>query len=99
MKYLLVYYLTNTFANISASEVNIPRADPDGILSGILNLTYMLTGAAAVIALIISGWMYVMSNGNAQTVEKAKNGILYSIIGIIVVASAFTITQFVIGRF
>ena len=96
MKYLFIYYMAQA---IDAGRVDIPNVNPDNILNGVLNLVYFLTGAAAVIALIISGYMYVTSSGNAQMVEKAKNGIIYSIIGIIVVASAFTITQFVIGRF
>lgn len=97
MKYLLFYYIANT--NLSADRVDIPKVNADGILEGVLSLVYFLTGSVAVITLIISGFTYVVSNGNAQRVEKAKNGIIYSIIGIIIVASAFTITHFVIGRF
>lgn len=98
MKYLLIYYFLQVPTGIDSSRVNIPQSNPDSILSGVLTVVYTLTGAIAVIMLIISGYMYVMSGGNAETVKKAKNGILYSVIGIIVIVSAFTITQFVTGR-
>lgn len=99
MKDFIGYQLIALMANIDASKVGLPQSKPDAVLTGVLNLVYMITGVVAVVALIISGFMYVASSGNAETVKKAKNGIIYSIIGLIVVASAFTITHFVMGRF
>lgn len=99
MKDFIGYQIISLMAQIDASKVGLPQSNPDTVLTGVLNLVYMITGVVAVIALIVSGFMYVASNGNAETVKKAKNGIIYSIIGLIVVASAFTITHFVMGRF
>ncbi|MNL79813.1 hypothetical protein D3C87_2065000 [compost metagenome] len=53
----------------------------------------------AVIVIIIAGFIYTTSGGDAGAVKKAKNMVLYSVVGIVVIALAFVITQFVAGRF
>jgi len=52
-----------------------------------------------VIVIIISGFMFVTAGSDSNTVTKSKNAILYSVIGLVVIMSAFVITQFIIGRF
>jgi type IV secretory pathway VirB2 component (pilin) len=70
----------------------------NAVLSGILSTVYTAAGIIAVIAIIISGYMYTTSNGNPENVRKAKNGIIYSVIGLVIIFSAATITWFVLGR-
>ena len=53
----------------------------------------------AVLVIIFAGYMYVTSGGDPAAVTKAKNAILYSVVGLVIVALAFVITQFVIGSF
>jgi hypothetical protein len=43
--------------------------------------------------------MYATSAGDSGRVTKAKNALTYAIIGLVVVLLAFTITQFITGRF
>ena len=90
--------ILNYFA-ITALEIGIPEIDANTLLNNGLNLFYIITGAVAVLIIIIAGFMYATSNGNPDTIKKAKNAILYAVIGLIVILLAFTITQFVIGRF
>lgn len=77
----------------------ISTASAGDILNGVLSTVYWLGGIIAVIVIIISGIMYATSEGDAGKVQRAKNAILYSIIGLVFIAMAFTITHFVIGRF
>ncbi len=93
------YFLLQFAQKIDAGEVGIPTGDGDDLLKNGLNLTYFLAGAIAVIVIIIAGIMYVVSSGDAGRVAKAKNLLLYSVVGLIIVISAFAITNFVIGRF
>ena len=53
----------------------------------------------AVIVIIIGGFMYITSAGNTDRIKTAKNAILYSVIGLVVVITAFIITRYVIGVF
>ena len=86
-------------AALNASELNIPtnRAN-NAALSDILGVVYFLAGAVAVISIIIAGIYYVAANGDSGRVTKAKNTIVYSVIGLVIVMSAFIITRFVVGR-
>ena len=48
--------------------------------------------------LIYGGYLWMTARGNEETLEKAKKIIRGSIIGIIIVFSAYAITYFVISR-
>ena len=63
-----------------------------------LTTVYTITGMVAVIVIIIAGYIFATSNGNAAKAQKARQAILYAVIGIIVVLMAFAITQYVIGN-
>lgn len=93
------YYLLQFAQKIDAVDSGIPTMDGDTLLSNGLNLAYFLAGAVAVIVIIIGGVFYTISNGDAGRVAKAKNLILYAVVGLILVMAAFGITNFVIGRF
>jgi len=84
---------------LSASEINIPSQSANDTFVNILHLTYFLAGVVAVIVIIIAGFSMVVSGSNPTSIAKARNAILYSVIGIVVILSAFMITQFVVGRF
>ena len=53
-------------------------------------------GVASVIVIIIGGVMYTTSSGDQQKVTKAKNTILYGIIGLIIAVLAYGIVNFVL---
>lgn len=84
---------------IDAGEVGISDVSEDVLLVNILNTAYFLGGLIAVIVIIIAGLTFINSGGDASSVVKAKNQILYAVIGIVVILVAFTITNFVIGSF
>lgn len=92
-------FITQFAQKINAGDVGIPTNSGDSILTNGLNLTYFLAGVIAVIVIIVAGIMYTTSSGDASKVTKAKNLLTYSIVGLIVVLTAFVITNFVIGRF
>ncbi len=84
---------------IDAAGAGIIDTDADKLLTNSLNLVYFLAGAIAVIVIIAAGIMYTASAGDPSRISKAKNLITYAIVGLVVVLSAFLITNFVIGRF
>lgn len=87
--------------HIAPSDIGItdPVRNADNALLNILNTTYLWAGIICVIIIIIGGYFYVISNGNAANVKRGKDAIMGAVIGLIVIIFAFTITQFVIGRF
>ena len=78
---------------------NLPTLDPSTAFANGLNIMYFLLGVIAVIIIIVAGIMYTTSAGNSAQVTRAKNALTYAIVGLVVVLLAFTITQFITGRF
>ena len=66
-------------------------------LANILNTVYFWAGSIAVLMIVIGGVLYVTSGGNPSNVTKAKDTIIYSLVGLVVIILAFSITQFVLG--
>ena len=65
-------------------------------VTAIINAIIGILGIAAVIIIIIGGVQYMTSSGDTGKVKKAKDTILYGVIGLIIVALAFAIVNFVI---
>ncbi|MBC7943456.1 hypothetical protein H7X68_03085 [Candidatus Saccharibacteria bacterium] len=65
----------------------------------IVNTLLFFVGITAVIAIIIGGIMYTTSGGDSAGVSKAKNTILYAVIGLVVAIAAYAIINFVLGMF
>ncbi len=102
MQYFLLHLaqsLSTGTDSTSTETVNVPTMDANQLLANGLNLTYFLAGAIAVIVIIIGGILYAASSGDTGRITKAKNLIVYAVVGLVVVLVAFIITNFVIGRF
>lgn len=70
----------------------------DKIQNNVIDTLFVVVGAVAVIILIIGGIRYITSTGDSTRIQKAKDTILYAVIGLIVVILARAIVGFVIGR-
>lgn len=81
---------TNTGANDEVFGAN-------GIFSRIINTLFIVIGIIAVIIIIIGGLRYVLSAGDQNAVNNAKNTILYAVIGLIIAILAYAIVNFVVG--
>ncbi len=72
----------------------------DLVTTTIPNIINIIIGALAIVAvvvMIIGGITYMTSSGDAGKVKKAKDTILYGIIGLVVCALAYAIVNWVIG--
>ncbi|MBR0480196.1 hypothetical protein IJJ49_02985 [Candidatus Saccharibacteria bacterium] len=66
-------------------------------LQTILGAIIGVLGFVCVVVMIIGGVNYMTSAGDSGKVKKAKDTILYGLIGLIVCALAFALVNFVIG--
>ena len=67
-------------------------------IQNIINILLFIIGIIAVIVIVIAGIQYATSGGNADQASKAKNTIIYAIVGIIVAVMAYAIVGFVVGN-
>lgn len=74
--------------------LGIPDNKADAVsLSNILNIVYQIAAIIAVIVIVVAGIRYSVSSGDAKSVAESKNAIIYALIGLVVVAAAFAITN------
>ena len=68
------------------------------ILNLIINVALGIIGFIAVVMIIMGGIQYTTSSGDAAKVTKAKNTILYGVVGLVIALLAFAIVNFVINE-
>lgn len=82
----------------SVQQGGTSEAASNSALTSILDKVYLVAGIAAVIAIIVGGFWYVTSNGEADKIKRGKNAIIYASIGLVFILLAFGITGFISGR-
>jgi hypothetical protein len=71
--------------------------DPQTLIMGLIQYALIFVGAIALIFVIWGGVQYVTSGGDAEKTTKARNTLLYAIIGIIVVVLAYAIVTWAVN--
>lgn len=97
----ILTFLAESSVKLTPSEIGVddPVTSADATFVNLLNAAYLWAGIVCVIVIVIAGFYYVASNGDAAKIKRGKDAIMGAVIGLVFVIMAFTITQFVIGRF
>ena len=77
------------------SENRLDYSKPSNVVWNIVQFILLLLGGVAVIMIIIGGIQYATSQGESAAISKAKNTILYAVIGLVVALSAAGIVTFI----
>ncbi len=96
--------LQNLAVKIDAKDVGVPviaetSEKEQAAMASLLGTVYAWAAIIAVLVIVIAGYLYATSGGNAQQTKRAREAIIYAAVGLAIVLLAFVITQFVIGRF
>ena len=67
-------------------------------LQNVINLILAIVGIIAVVMIIVGGITYATSAGDSGKVKKAKDTILYGIVGLVVALLAFAIVDFALAN-
>ena len=67
-------------------------------IKDIINILLFLIGMIAVLMIVIAGFRFVTSNGDANTVSSAKNTIIYAVIGIVIAIMSYAIVNFILDN-
>jgi hypothetical protein len=96
-----------TFAQLNAndlgvgaigSEIKLGSGDVRQTAARIINVALGFLGIIAVVIVLLGGFKYMISGGNEEKTQEAKNLIVSGIIGLAIILSAWAITSFVISR-
>lgn len=78
----------------------VPKVPVDNdLVTNIFNAVLAIAGAVAVVFIVWGGIQYTLSQGDPGKIKKAKDTLLYSIVGLIIVMFSFVILNYVIGKF
>ena len=71
----------------------------NGIIKTIVEVLLTAVGVISIIMIVIGGIMFALSSGDAQKAAKARNTVLYAVVGLAVSLFASAIVNFVFNRF
>lgn len=94
MKHLLEQFS----AVLDPDQLKIPKTSPTDRLATILQIVFAFAGAAALIIIIIAAIRMVLSMGNPEGFSRARNTIIYAVIGLVICISAYSLVTFVVNR-
>lgn len=84
------------FSQVNADK--LPKLAIQGSIPAVLRVIFALAALLSVVFVAVGGLKYTLSNGDPQGMAKAKNTILYALVGLVIAISAFTIVGFVGSR-
>ena len=85
--------------NISECNIKEEKSNDNlmDTLTNIVNVIVAVVGFVAVVMIIVGGIMYTTSSGDSAKVKKAKDTIMYGVIGLVIALLAFAIVNFVLS--
>lgn len=81
----------------NAQNSGLPTDTISGIIGRTMNWLLMILGFIGIIGFVIAGILYLTAAGDEDQIGKAKNAMMYSIIGVIVALVGFVIIRAVEG--
>ncbi len=70
--------------------------DPRNIVANIVNISLGFLGILAILIIMYAGFLWMMSGGNIDKINKAKRILIGGFIGLVIVLSSFAIASFVL---
>lgn len=70
----------------------------NSIITTVINILSLVVGIVAVIMIMVGGFRYITANGDSGNIQSAKNTVMYALIGLVVVAFAQFLVQFVLDK-
>ena len=81
-----------------ATSTSTGAGKVQGIVTDMINIFSVVVGIISVVMIIFGGFKYITSGGDSGNVTGAKNTIIYAVIGLVIVALAQFIVQFVLNK-
>ncbi len=98
----LNYLASSACVNVSGIDTNV-NSECTGLptvsagpseLGQITGIVFGVIAAVAVLIIVIAGLKFVTSNGNPESISKARNTMIYAVIGLVIALSAEAIVAF-----
>jgi type IV secretory pathway VirB2 component (pilin) len=85
--------------NGNVCETGLPNVDASHAqLQQILQIVFGILAALAVLMIVIAGLRFITAQGNPQENAKARNTIVYAVVGLLVALIAEIFVSFILGK-
>ena len=84
---------------IDPSQVTVPTTNlsTSSKITDLLNYSFGVLAAISFLVIVIAGIQFILSSGEPQKINTAKNAIIYATVGLVIALSALVIVNFVLG--
>lgn len=91
--------LYSLLAAVDIGEPNVPNVTPsDGTVTAVLSVISGIGAGVALLIISIGALKLVTSRGNPEALNKARDTIIYAIVGFVICVAAFIIVTFVVEQ-
>jgi hypothetical protein len=94
----LVGAQTDVFGVNYGAATGLGQQDPRETIANVIKIALSFLGIVAVIIVLWGGVLWMTAAGNSEKVDQAKKVLFSGLIGLIIILSAFAVTQFVINQ-
>jgi len=84
--------------SVSGSACGSASGSLTSLIKTIINILSFVVATVSIIMIIFGGFRYITSGGDSGKITTAKSTIIYAIVGLVVVAFAQFIVQFVLQK-
>lgn len=103
---MALYYLLQFAQLVDGSNIKLPNKNIDpsnssavsGTIQNVMQFVFGALGSIALLVIVIAGFQYVISAGDPGKVNKAKNTIIYALVGLVIAILSYAIVGFVFER-
>ncbi|OGH64549.1 MAG: hypothetical protein A3J66_01650 [Candidatus Magasanikbacteria bacterium RIFCSPHIGHO2_02_FULL_47_14] len=80
-------------------QTGLGESEPGLYIGTVINAALTLVGLIFLVLMVYAGYLWMTARGESEQIDKARQIITASIIGLVIVLSAYAISTFVTGRF
>jgi hypothetical protein len=75
-----------------------PAFGPQGVVTRGIRIFLTIVGITTIFVMIINGVRMITANGSSDSFNRARDGIIYASIGLVIVIAAQSIVSFIVKR-
>lgn len=94
-----VFDACNNAGNSDTAVCQSQGDEAQSIIGQIVNVLLFILGAVCVIVVIIGGIMFATSSGSADQVKRAKDTVMYAVIGLAIAIISYAAVNWVFRAF
>lgn len=85
------------FINVVHAGVIADAKPIKEVIGDVVNFLLYISGAIAILVIVMAGVIYVLSAGNQVSVDKAKKMIIGGVVGLVVVLLSLVIVETIVS--